>query len=877
MSFAAISKGALPVARTSVPAAHQKSSPSLPARNTNKTTRASRYVLRTKAISAPERSSSLPDIELKKDADAITKSMLMHFKYTLGENPETFSEKSADAYRAFACTVSELLTENLLKTQNAFVKADQKYGYYLSMEFLQGRALLNAIENLEIEDEAREALAKVGYTLENMVSEELDAALGNGGLGRLAACFLDSMATLNLPMFGYGIRYNYGMFKQLIEDGFQKEAPDYWLNLGNPWEIQRPNVAYEIPFFGEVKNGKWTPKEAVMAVAYDNPIPGWKTDNTISLRLWSARPIQEFDLAEFNIGHYTESCADRQKAETITSVLYPEDSTQEGKTLRLKQQFFFTSASLQDIIARFLAAGHTNWDELPEHAAVQLNDTHPTIGVAELMRLLMDVHGLEWEQSWKITGKVLAYTNHTVLPEALEKWSAELIEELLPRHMEIIKIIDTNFQKEFKGKVDKETMARMKPIGEDEWGKGEDVVRMASLAMAGSHTVNGVAAVHSELLKITVLKDFYKIMPEKFQNKTNGVTQRRWLAFCNPELRALISKQLGHEDWIGDMSKLTALEAVAEDPAFQAEWMACKRNAKVKLAELVKERTGYTISPDSLFDVQIKRIHEYKRQLLNIIRCIDSYTKIKAMTPDEKAKLTPKVVMVGGKAAAGYAMAKKIIKLINAVGAKVNNDPDVGDLLKVIFIPNYNVSAAEVIIPGTELSQQISTAGTEASGTSNMKFAMNGGLLIGTMDGANIEIWEEIGEENGFIFGCSVEEVDGLLEAQKDFIPCADFTNALKRIEEGDFGEKKSEFYQMILDALAGEDGAHYLPQDFYLLGRDFPSYIKAVEEADALYQDQAAWTKKSILSVAHIAKFSTDRTIAQYAEEIWNVKPCKA
>ena len=485
---------------------------------------------------------------------------------------------------------------------------------------------------------------------------------------------------------------------------------------------------------------------------------------------------------------------------------------------------------MQDIIARFLAAGHTDWSTFPDHAAVQLNDTHPTIGVAELMRLLMDEHGQEWDAAWAVTTKVFAYTNHTVLPEALEKWSTELMDELLPRNMQIIKRIDTEFAAAMKAAgVAPEVIARMKPLGEDEWGKGKDVVRMASLAMAGAFAVNGVAFVHSELVKTTVLKDFYAVMPEKFQNKTNGVTQRRWMAFCNPEQRDLINDALGTEDWIADMSLLKGLIPLADDAAFQKKWQASKRNAKVKLAATIKERTGYTVSPDALFDVQIKRIHEYKRQLLNTLRCVDAYTKIKAMTPEEKAKVQPKVVMIGGKAAPGYAMAKKIIKLINTLAEQVNNDPDVGDLLKVIFLPNYNVSFAETIIPGTELSQQISTAGTEASGTSNMKFAMNGALLVGTLDGANIEIWEEIGEENGFIFGAKVEEVDALLEARNEFEPCADFVAALKRIEDGDFGEKESGFYQMIFDALQGEDGAHYLPKDFYLLGVDFPAYIKAV------------------------------------------------
>jgi len=830
-----------------------------------------------RAVAAPLK---LPDITLENDAEALTKSMLRHFQYTLGEDPATIGSSPAEAYRALAYTVSERLAANFKKTQDHFVATDQKYGYYLSMEFLQGRALLNAVENLKLEPEVKDALAKVGYTLEEMVQAELDMALGNGGLGRLAACFLDSMATLNLPMFGYGIRYSYGMFKQGIENGFQEESPDYWLDsMGNPWEIVREKVKYTIPFGGTVVKGVWEPEEAVLAVAYDNPIPGWNTDNTISLRLWAARPLEEFDLKAFNVAKYTESVAARQQAETISSVLYPEDSTTEGKILRLKQQFFFTSASLQDIMTRFLNGGHTDWNTLPDHAALQMNDTHPTIAVAELMRLLMDVHDLKWDQSWAITKKTLAYTNHTVLPEALEKWGKELLGGLLPRHLEIIKTIDENFVEEMTAlKVDEKTIMKIKPIGEDEWGPGEDVIRMASLAMVGSHSVNGVAFVHSELIKVTVLKEFYGIMPEKFQNKTNCVTQRRWLAFCNEPLRDLITEALGSDAWIGDLYKLTGLRAHADNPAFQAKWKAVKLTAKMELAAEVKERTGYEINPTSMFDVQVKRIHEYKRQLLNCMRCIDSYTKIKAMTPEEKAMLTPKVVIIGGKAAPGYSMAKKIIKLINSVGEKVNNDPDVGDLLKVIFFPNYNVSAAEVLIPGTDLTQQISTAGTEASGTSNMKFAMNGALICGTMDGANIEIFEEIGEDNGFIFGASVEEVDGILAASlaNEFTPCDDFLAVLKRIEDGDFGEKESEFYQQILDALAGEEGSHYLPKDFYLLGYDYPDYVRSLAEADALYKDESAWIKKSILSVAGMGKFSTDRTIAEYAKDIWDVKPNK-
>ncbi|KAK3262375.1 Acid phosphatase pho1 [Cymbomonas tetramitiformis] len=793
----------------------------------------------TRAVMAPD---SMKDaVSLDNDAEALTKSMLLHYQYSVGMDPTTISSNKRAAYEALACAVGERLAAKFNKTQDHFKKVDQKYGYYLSAEFLQGRALLNAVENLELESSVKESLAKVGYTLEDMAEQELDMALGNGGLGRLAACFLDSMATLDLPMFGYGIRYSYGMFKQLIDDGFQKEEPDYWLGTGNPWEIERPSTKYPISFGGKSVKGVWTPADQVYAVAHDNPIPGWNTDNTISLRLWGARPVEEFDLSSLNSGKYQEAFEKRMEAETICAVLYPDDSTTEGKILRLKQQYFFTSASLQDIIARFLEAGHTDWDTLPDHAAVQLNDTHPTIGVAELMRLLMDDHGLEWDQAWAITGKVFAYTNHTVLPEALEKWGSDIMEDLLPRNFEIIEKIDKQFVKEMTAlKVDKKVIARMKPIGEDEWGKGKDVVRMASLAMCGAHTVNGVAAVHSEIIKDTVLKDFYAIWPEKFQNKTNGVTQRRWLAFCNPELRDLITSKLGSDEWIGDLDKLTGLREFAEDPEFQAKWREAKLVKKQALAEYVKETTGYTVNPEALFDVQVKRIHEYKRQLLNVMRCIHQYSVLKKMTPEEKEDVVPRVVMIGGKAAPGYAMAKKIIKLINATGKLVNNDPEIGDMLKVIFLPNYNVSAAEIIIPGTELSEQISTAGTEASGTSNMKFAMNGALLVGTMDGANIEIWEEIGKENGFIFGAEVEEVDALIEARNEFEPCEEFQAVLDQIEAGDFGDV--EFYQQILDALSGEDGAHYLPKDFYLLGYDFPSYCAAQDAVDAVYKDQVLY-----------------------------------
>ena len=535
-----------------------------------------------------------------------------------------------------------------------------------------GRTLLNAVENLELAEPYKEALRTFVFEMDELEQVEMDAALCNGGLGRLAACFLDSMATLDLPCYGYGLRYTYGMFKQEIENGEQHESPDYWLCNGNPWEVERLDVTYPIRFYGEV---------SCRAVAYDNPVPGWGTKNTIPLRLWAARPDVQFDIKEFGEGNHFDAIRSKHIAENINYVLYPDDSTQQGKQLRLKQQYFFTSASLQDIVHRFLEAGNS-WEEFPDKVAVQLNDTHPTIGVAELMRILIDDYNLEWDQAWELTTGTFAYTNHTVLPEALEKWPLAAMEELLPRCVEIIKRINKEFIANLKGRgADAETIARMTPIALDEWGPDEHVVRMASLAMCGSHTVNGVAAVHSELIKVTVLKDFYDFFPEKFQNKTNGVTQRRWLAFCNPKLRDLITETLGSEEWIGDLPQLSGLAAKADDPEFQAKWRAVKTANKEKLAAVIKETTGYSVPTSAIFDIQVKRIHEYKRQLLNILHTIHRYHAIKKMTPEEKKDVVPRMVLIGGKAAAAYKYAKEVIHLINNVAEVVNNDPDVGDVL----------------------------------------------------------------------------------------------------------------------------------------------------------------------------------------------------
>eukprot|EP00475_Leptophrys_vorax_P027913 TRINITY_DN3994_c0_g3_i4.p1 TRINITY_DN3994_c0_g3~~TRINITY_DN3994_c0_g3_i4.p1 ORF type:complete len:758 (-),score=89.66 TRINITY_DN3994_c0_g3_i4:26-2275(-) len=738
------------------------------------------------------------------------------------------------------------------------------------MEFLMGRSLLNSLYNLNVKDKYADALAQLGYSLEEIVEQERDAALGNGGLGRLAACFLDSIATLNYPGWGYGMRYQYGMFRQTLIDGFQHEQPDYWLTFGNPWEIERTNISYTVKFYGRVENqggrNKWIAGEQVEAVAYDNPIPGYGTANTISLRLWAGKPAAEFDLQSFNTGDYVNAILAKQRAENISSVLYPDDRTTQGKKLRLKQQFFLCSASLQDILRRFKES-ETDFNRLPDKAACQLNDTHPTIGVAELMRLLLDEEGLGWTQAWAITRRVFSFTNHTVLPEALEKWPIWLMESLLPRHMQIIYEINHGFLQEAKSRFgdDYARISRMSIIEEGE----EKNVRMANLAIIASHTVNGVAAIHSELIKETIFKDFYEMWPEKFQNKTNGVTQRRWLAFCNPGLKALISEVVGSDDWIADLTKVTALRAKADDPAFQARWRAVKQSNKERLARKIVELTGVEVSTDALFDIQVKRIHEYKRQLLNVLSVIHRYDQIRRASNDEKRNMVPRVVLFGGKAAPGYELAKRIIKLIGAVGDRVNRDPAVGDLLKVVFMPDYNVSLAEVIIPASDLSQHISTAGTEASGTSNMKFALNGGLIIGTMDGANVEIAEEIGEENMFIFGVRAHEVPRLRRERAGYNPDGRFINAIEMIRDGQFGW--NDYFAPLVQSLDGTTGG-----DFYLLANDFASYLDAQARVDATWRDKAKWERMSILSTAGTSKFSSDRTIAEYARDIWHVEACK-
>ncbi|XP_022998731.1 alpha-1,4 glucan phosphorylase L isozyme, chloroplastic/amyloplastic isoform X2 [Cucurbita maxima] len=876
------------------------------------------------------------------DSSSIAASIKYHAEFTPLFSPDRFDLPKA--YFATAQSVRDALIINWNETYELYEKLNVKQAYYLSMEFLQGRALLNAIGNLELTGAYAEALSKLGYELENVACQEPDAALGNGGLGRLASCFLDSLATLNYPAWGYGLRYKYGLFKQKITKDGQQEAAENWLEIGNPWEIVRNDIRYPIKFYGKVvvgSDGKrnWIGGEDIEAVAYDVPIPGYKTKNTISLRLWSTKaPTEDFDLAAFNAGEHSRASEALASAEKICHVLYPGDDSFEGKVLRLKQQYTLCSASLQDIVARFERRSGANkkWGEFPEKVAVQMNDTHPTLCIPELMRILLDLKGLSWEEAWNITQRTVAYTNHTVLPEALEKWSFELMQKLLPRHVEIIELIDEELVRSIiseygtedkvllRGKLkelrvlenvdlpaaysdifiepeessiiasaeghvisnsvdDKNSSKLAKSVDGDETVKGNDelisppppppkMVRMANLCVVGGHAVNGVAEIHSEIVKDEVFNAFYQLWPEKFQNKTNGVTPRRWIRFCNPDLSTLITKCTGSEDWVLNTEKLGELKKFADNENLQNQWRIAKRNNKLKAAAFLKERTGYTVSPDAMFDIQVKRIHEYKRQLLNVLGIVYRYKKMKEMSAAErKEKYVPRVCIFGGKAFATYVQAKRIVKFITDVGATVNRDPEIGDLLKVIFLPDYNVSAAEILIPASELSQHISTAGMEASGTSNMKFAMNGCILIGTLDGANVEIRQEVGADNFFLFGAEAHEIAGLRKerAEGKFIPDPRFEEVKDYVRSGVFGAYD---YEEMIASLEGNEG--FGRADYFLVGKDFPSYIECQEKVDEAYRDQKRWTRMSILNTAGSYKFSSDRTIHEYAKDIWDIKP---
>lgn len=796
-----------------------------------------------------------------------------HVETTLAHS--LFNCDELAAYQATSQAIRDRLIVAWNKTQQKHTSVDSKRVYYLSLEFLMGRALDNALLNLDIKPVTKEGLNEFGFRIEDLIEQEQDAALGNGGLGRLAACFVDSLSTLNYPGWGYGLRYQYGIFKQKIVNGYQVEQPDYWLSFDNPWEIPRTEIAVDIMFYGYVRQvtddeGKqkkvWEGGDLVKAVAYDFPVPGYATENVNNLRLWSSKPNREFDFAKFNEGAYEQAVRDQQQAETISAVLYPNDNFYSGKELRLKQQYFWVAASLSDIVRRFKKTSRP-WREFPEQIAIQLNDTHPTLAVAELQRILVDREGLDWDEAWGLVTKTFGYTNHTVMQEALEKWPVSLLGNLLPRHLEIIYDINLFFLQEVSKKFpDDNDLLRDVSIIEE----GNDRnVRMAYLAIIGSHKVNGVAELHSELIRTTIFKSFVKVFgPDKFANVTNGITPRRWLHQANPELSDLIAGKLGGYSYLSNLDKLEGLLKYKDDKAFQKKWAATKRANKAKLAALVKSQTGIELNLDALFDIQVKRIHEYKRQQMNIFGVIHRYLRLKSLSPAERAKVLPRVSIFGGKSAPGYYAAKTIIKLINAVGQVVNNDKDIGDKLKVVFVEDYNVSKAEVIIPASDISEHISTAGTEASGTSNMKFVLNGGLIIGTVDGANIEIAREIGQENIFLFGNLAEDVDGLRYSHQFGNPNLnkDLVKVFDTIESGLFGD--ANIYQDLINAIGGHGSDHYLVSD------DFNSYLETQDKIDIAFKNQIEWTKKTISAVANMGFFSSDRAIQEYAETIWNIEP---
>lgn len=804
------------------------------------------------------------------DADSFREDIKQHLRYTLAK--DEFSSTKWDNYRSVVFSVMDRLHDRWLNTQQEYYSTDAKRVYYISMEYLIGRLLDNMLVNLGMQDVAAEAFEDLGFDYDEIRNAEWDAGLGNGGLGRLAACFLDSMATLGIPAVGYGIRYDYGIFYQKIENGFQVEKPDLWLRYGNPWDVVRPKTQYNVPFYGSSDaytddtgdlRFKWQNTKDVLAIAYDTPIPGYKNGVVNNLRLWKAASSAGLDLKSFNQGEYIDAVRDNQLNENISRVLYPNDKIFVGQELRLKQEYFLVSASVRDILKRFKNV-HNDWRKLPEKVAIQCNDTHPNLAIPEIMRILMDEEGLDWDLSWEITTKTIAYTNHTLLPEALERWPVSLLRSLLPRHLQIIYEINRRFlqQVHIKFGDDRGKISRMSIIGDGE----NPVVHMASLGIVGSHKVNGVAAMHSDLIKKTLFKDFYELYPEKFTNKTNGITPRRWLKQCNRQLSDLITSKIG-EGWETNLDKLKELEPFAKDKAFRKKFANIKLDNKKHLAEYILEHNGISVKPEAMFDIQIKRIHEYKRQLMAALHAITLYNRIRE---NPEVKRVPRVIIFGGKAAPGYTMAKLFIKLINSIGDKINNDPEVGDKLKCIFLENYSVTLAEKMIPAADLSEQISTAGFEASGTGNMKFALNGAITIGTLDGANVEIQEEVGADNIFIFGNTVEDVERLRHEgynPQDYYNANDeLKQALDQIRDGFFSTEDANLFSPIINSLLHGG-------DYFLVLADFEAYIKEQEKVDKLFLDTEKWMEKAILNVARIGKFSSDRTIRDYAEEIWGVK----
>ncbi len=805
------------------------------------------------------------------DVESLKELLITYMVHSVGKDPAYATDQ--DWYYALSFLLRGILSERYINTTRAQYVNKSRRVYYLSMEYLLGRQLNKNLLDLGIQDIAREALAELGKDLDALIEIEHDPALGNGGLGRLAACYLESMVTHGYPGFGYGVRYDFGLFSQSIRDGQQIEHPDNWLRHGNPWEFKRPDVVYRVQFYGrshcvENENGQrrceWLDADSVIAMAYDMPIAGFGNDNVTNLRLWTARATGDFDLQKFNQGDYIKAVEDKTDSETLSKILYPDDSTLSGQELRLKQEYFFVSSSLQDIIARFLR-DHEDLDKLAEKTVIQLNDTHPALAIAELMHLLMDNHGYRWEKAWEITSNTFAFTNHTLLPEALERWPVAMLRHVLPLHLEIIYRINAQFLKKVQetwpgdaGKL--RTLSLIDDF--------EQSARMAHLAIVGSQKVNGVARLHTDLLRANMFPEFDEMYPGKFVNVTNGITPRRWLLQANPPLSALINAHIG-EGWARDLAQFARLETLAGDEDFKSRFMEIKAANKARLAGLIARETGIEVDPAFLFDSQIKRIHEYKRQLLNVLHIITRYNRIR----DGQLPKVPRVVIFAGKAAPGYFMARLIIRLIHDVAAHINADPVAKDHLKVVFIPDYSVARAEIIIPGSDLSEQISTAGMEASGTGNMKLALNGALTIGTLDGANIEIAEAAGDENIFIFGLKTQEVEN--RRREGYSPWEiyhgdkELKRALDMIGEGFFSPREMDRYLGIYHALLDHG-------DHYMLLADYASYVACQDDVDTAYTDQPGWARKAVLNVARLGAFSSDRSIHEYAQNIWKVEPVK-
>ena len=803
------------------------------------------------------------------DVESLIHSFKFHLQFTLAK--DQYSATTQDRYHALALAVRDRLVGRWINTQQAYHHRNVKRVCYLSLEFLIGRAMGNNVISLLMEDTCREAMHRLGLDWDVLRDVEVDAALGNGGLGRLAACFLDSMATLKLPAIGYGIRYDYGIFKQRIENGYQVEEPDNWLRMGNPWEIPHPEYSYVVHFGGHAEpvrmNGstrwRWQDTRPIIGMPYDTPIVGYGSYNVNTLRLWTAGATQDFDFHDFSRGSYVEAVEDKVMAENLTKVLYPSDAIYAGRELRLRQQYFFVSCSVQDIIRRF-KADNDDWLSFPDKVAIQMNDTHPAVVVPELMRILIDQEDMEWDKAWELTVNATAYTNHTLLPEALEKWPVSMFERLLPRHLQIIYEINSQFLRKVATRYpgDTERLQRMSLIEE----YPEKQVRMANMCVVGSKSTNGVAALHTRLLKERAMPDFAQFFSERFNNKTNGVTPRRWLLKANPGLAKLISEAIG-DGWITDLDQVRGIEKFAKDATLRRRMRQIKHANKVALADFIRRELGLTVSPDSMFDVQIKRIHEYKRQLLLCLYAIVMFNRIKS-NPD--VDIVPRTFIFAGKAAPGYFIAKLIIKLINQVGGVVNYDPDLKDKLKVVFLPDYRVSVAEKIIPAAELSEQISTAGMEASGTGNMKFAMNGALTIGTLDGANVEIRDEVGDENIFIFGLTAEQVAerrGYYNPREIYQNDEEIRRAIDLIRTDFFILNEPGIFRPLVSALLDEG-------DYYMHLADLPGFIESQSSVDRLYRDQESWTEKAIINIARTGRFSSDRTIAEYAKDIWKVDP---